>query len=72
MYRKLDVENVLRIKKLLYQEGFTIAGARQYLRTETRKKQSPLPFSAPPADTTQLKQVRQGLKDILGLLSAKR
>ena len=26
MYRQRDVENVLRIKKLLYDEGFTIAG----------------------------------------------
>jgi len=31
MYRQRDVENVLRIKKLLYEEGFTIAGARKYL-----------------------------------------
>src|SRR5215475_2428819 len=31
MYRRKDVENVLQIKKLLYEEGFTIAGARQQL-----------------------------------------
>src|SRR5215831_17394605 len=42
MYRKLDVENVLRVKKLLYDEGFTIAGARQQLRTEVRRKQTAL------------------------------
>lgn len=29
MYRRRDVENVLRIKRLLYDDGFTIAGARQ-------------------------------------------
>src|SRR5437016_12949086 len=28
MYRRLDVENVLRVKKLLYEEGFTISGAQ--------------------------------------------
>jgi DNA-binding transcriptional MerR regulator len=72
MYRRLDVENVLQIKRLLYQEGFTIAGARQHLRAEVKKKQNALPFSAPEADRTQLKQVRQGLKEILGLLTAKR
>src|SRR5947209_2224024 len=72
MYRRLDVESVLRIKKLLYEEGFTIAGARQFLRAETRKKQNPLPFSAPEPNTAHLKQVRQGLKEILGLLTAKR
>src|SRR5690242_12886644 len=32
MYRRLDVESVLRIKNLLYDQGFTIAGARQQLR----------------------------------------
>src|SRR5256885_8427626 len=45
MYRRKDVEAVLRIKKLLYEEGFTIAGARQQLRMEasTVKNQVPLP-----------------------------
>ena len=73
MYRRLDVENVLRVKKLLYEEGFTIAGARQHLRTEVKKKQNPLPF-VPPSDDilTQIKQLRQGLREILGLLSGKR
>jgi DNA-binding transcriptional MerR regulator len=32
MYRQRDVENVLRIKKLLYDEGFTIAGREPQLR----------------------------------------
>src|SRR6185295_77794 len=29
LYRREDVETVLRIKRLLYDEGFTIAGARR-------------------------------------------
>jgi DNA-binding transcriptional MerR regulator len=73
MYRRLDVENVLRVKKLLYEEGFTIAGARQHLRAEIKKKQSPLPFVPPPeGNLMQIKQLRQGLREILGLLSGKR
>ena len=46
MYRRRDLENVLRIKTLLYDQGFTIAGARQQLRTEARaaKGQVGLPF----------------------------
>ncbi len=31
MYRRKDVETILEIKKLLYEEGFTIAGARKKL-----------------------------------------
>jgi DNA-binding transcriptional MerR regulator len=71
MYRRKDVENVLRIKKLLYEEGFTIAGARQHLRAETKsdKKQAPLPFPSAPA--ANLKPIRQGLREILTMLSAR-
>ncbi|HLY97687.1 MAG TPA: MerR family transcriptional regulator [Candidatus Angelobacter sp.] len=72
MYRRVDVESVLRIKKLLYEEGFTIAGARQHLREESRRRQEALPFVAPAASQTQLKQVRQGLREVLGILSHKR
>jgi DNA-binding transcriptional MerR regulator len=73
MYRQRDVENVLHIKKLLYEEGFTIAGARQQLKDEskTARQQSGLPFPKQnPAD--KLKKVRQGLQEILGMLSAPR
>jgi len=71
MYRRKDVENVLQIKKLLYEEGFTIAGARQHLRGETKgdKKQPPLPF--PARSVSELKHVRQGLREILTLLTAR-
>jgi DNA-binding transcriptional MerR regulator len=32
LYRQDDVDLVLKIKRLLYDEGFTIAGARRHLR----------------------------------------
>jgi DNA-binding transcriptional MerR regulator len=71
MYRQRDLENVLRIKKLLYDEGYTIPGARQQLHAEMRpaKAQTGLPFprQAPPAEG--LKRVRQGLQEILSILS---
>jgi|SRR5450631_2816858 DNA-binding transcriptional MerR regulator len=71
MYRRKDVENVLRIKKLLYEEGFTIAGARQHLRAESKidRKQPPLPF--PSVSPANLKPIRQGLREILTMLSAR-
>jgi DNA-binding transcriptional MerR regulator len=74
MYRRRDLENVLRIKTLLYDQGFTIAGARQQLRTEAKatKDQVGLPF--PRRSSDGLKRVRQGLQEILSILtrSAKR
>ncbi len=42
LYRKRDVEMVLEIKRLLYDEGFTIAGARRLL-TEKRRTGSSEP-----------------------------
>jgi len=73
MYRQRDVESALRIKKLLYEEGFTIAGARQQLRAESRpaKLQSGLPFPKH-GRNDGLKKVRQGLQEILVLLKKKR
>ncbi len=72
MYRKRDVESVLRIKQLLYEQGFTIVGARQQLRSESKtdKTQSAIPFpSQAPAD---IQRIRQGLREILTLLSTRR
>jgi DNA-binding transcriptional MerR regulator len=73
MYRRRDVETVVRIKQLLYDDGFTIAGARQLLRAENRpgKVQDALPF-ARRSSRDGLHQVRQGLQEILGMLSPRR
>jgi DNA-binding transcriptional MerR regulator len=35
LYREEDVDLVLKIKRLLYDEGFTIAGARRHLREQS-------------------------------------
>jgi DNA-binding transcriptional MerR regulator len=68
MYRRKEVETVLRVKQLLYEEGFTIAGARQQLRVES-KTQAPLPFPTQPSG--DLKRLRHGLQEILTILSAR-
>src|SRR5580700_2385899 len=34
LYRREDIDTVLAIKRLLYDEGFTIAGARRHLREQ--------------------------------------
>jgi DNA-binding transcriptional MerR regulator len=73
MYRRKDVENVVAIKHLLYDEGFTIAGARERLRAEARpaKSQNTLPF--PKKDSRDgIRRVRQGLQEILKILSSRR
>ena len=48
MYRQEDVDVVFKIKRLLYDEGFTIAGARRHLRENgatVSETISPVPHS---------------------------
>lgn len=42
-YTQRDIEVILRIKELLYTEGFTIAGAKKKLEAELRDGGSPVP-----------------------------
>src|SRR5580658_9628145 len=72
MYRKRDVESVLRIKQLLYEQGFTISGARQQLRAEAKpdKTQGAIPFPTHP--NSEIQHIRQGLREILSMLSSRR
>ena len=84
IYRRRDIETVLRIKQLLYDEGFTIAGAKKRLETEMQgRTETPLPAgedaasAAPAASTTgpavnqaveAMREVRTQLREILTLL----
>jgi len=63
---------VVRIKKLLYEDGFTIAGARVQLREDTKseRSQTALPFPMPP--TVNVAHLRNELEQILHILSPRR
>ena len=50
LYRREDVETVLLIKRLLYDEGFTIAGARRHLRENGAPHEVPAPGTELRAD----------------------
>ena len=77
IYRRRDIETVLRIKQLLYEEGFTIAGAKKRLEAEMAGRvETPIPVTdagAPPETigpdrVAALRQVREQLREILTLL----
>jgi hypothetical protein len=61
----------LRIKKLLYEDGFTIAGARGQLREETKSErhQGALPF--PMRSSPSVTHLRHELREILHILTAR-
>ncbi len=64
MFRRKEVELILEIKKLLYQEGFTIEGARKHLSQESRQHR--LPFQDP--HRLALRQLRKELEELLEML----
>ena len=46
LYRRVDVENILTIKKLLYEDGYTVPGARKFLTANKGKKVKPAKTAA--------------------------
>jgi DNA-binding transcriptional MerR regulator len=72
LYRRRDVEMALRIKSLLYDEGYTIPGARQAFKAELRSNKEPqmgLGGIAETVDARHLESVRKELREIHALLS---
>ena len=85
LYRRRDVEMALRIKTLLYDEGYTIPGARQVFKGEQKQKEPLLALGIEAApnkvetldkagrsdgvDPTRLLKLRREMQDLLTLLS---
>jgi DNA-binding transcriptional MerR regulator len=78
LYRQSDVDQVLRIKQLVFTEGLTLSGARRRI-----EESAPQPASGVTEDEvnevldalasdarTRIANVRQGLQSILALLSS--
>jgi DNA-binding transcriptional MerR regulator len=80
IYRKADVERVLRIRALVFGEGLTLAGVRRRLESEALVA----PKEPPPEDATlfqdvigadlkaRLAQIKAGLRGLLELVSRDR
>jgi DNA-binding transcriptional MerR regulator len=80
LYRQEDVELVLKIRRLLYDEGFTIAGARRFLLDTANGNAEPdngtavLPSSESPEaqlNRKMLLDLRDSLRSFLTLLERK-
>ena len=69
VYKRQDVETLLEIKRLLYEERFTIEGARLKLKEQLkdRQKQLKLDLAENPYRAT-LRQVRKDLARIKAML----
>ena len=73
MYRRADVERVLRIKHLLFVEGLTLAGIRRRIEDESVPVADDVPIDELRGRNARerLAAVRQGLQSILDLLMGK-
>ena len=74
-FTQKEVDTILKIKQLLYEKGFTIAGAKRFLKQESKRgvAQLRLDLGEPPEaphtlDT--LRSVRKDLEEALRLLNS--
>ena len=74
LYTQREIDIILRIKQLLYSEGFTIAGAKKKLEAEIEDVGGATPAAAPESAPKRgdakraLKKVRKELEAILAML----
>ncbi len=72
LYRRADVELVLRIKQLVFEEGLTLSGARRRLEEDSGERNgASVLVQEVVGDRVreQLRQVKSGLQSILTMLS---
>ncbi len=70
LYRRKDLELILEIKRLLYEEKFTIAGAKKKLQKMKAEQEKQLALKFPDKKYQEaLLRVRQDLEELRKLLS---
>jgi DNA-binding transcriptional MerR regulator len=72
VYRRSDVELVLRIKQLVFEEGLTLSGARRRLEEESDRDTAPpmlMEEALGAGAREKIENVKNGLHSILQLLS---
>ena len=68
LYTRAEVDIILRIKELLYKEGFTTAGAKTKLEQEMTEPVAAPPPAAAPRSAVDLQHIKSELRAILAML----
>ena len=63
VYDRQSIETVLEIKRMLYEEGYTIMGLKRYWRRRRSQAHTEVP-------SDKVEQVRNELQGILGILNS--
>ena len=72
LYRRVDVENILTIKKLLYEDGYTVSGARKLLTVRKSEKKTAQKPKVPGDKTwSMLAELKNDLKQLQEMLEKK-
>ena len=70
VYRRADVERILRIKDLVFTEGLTLAGARRRLEEDEGPAEAVLPVAGVASEAREkLGEIRSGLRALLDMLA---
>jgi DNA-binding transcriptional MerR regulator len=69
LYRRKDIELLLKIRHLLYEERFTIEGARGRLRELGHDEAAPPPLPPPAVSPEMLRKIKQGLEDLIRIVA---
>ena len=75
IYSKRDVELILRIRKLLHDDGYTVSGARKKLSSPAGEAGKAPEGSSPGADSqraNRLHRARQLAREILEILDSRK
>ena len=68
LYRRQDIELLLRIRHLLYDQRFTIEGARTRLRELGHDEAAPLPLPPPEVNSETMRKIKQAVTELIGLV----
>lgn len=71
IYRRTDIEQILRIKQLVFAEGLTLAGARRRLEGDPPPEDDPILTLTPVPDEvrSRVSHARRELRSLLDMLS---
>ncbi len=75
LYRRRDVETLLEIKYLLYEEGFTIAGAKKRLKDGEKEEEAAPVSQVQPLQADQrqiLTEIHKDIRSLHKIVSAER
>jgi DNA-binding transcriptional MerR regulator len=68
LYRHVDIETILRIKHLIYEEGHTLAGAKKRLSSTKKSIQKKQRSVSPQIDSGLIKKIKTDLKELRTIL----